>query len=86
MLYRYVPKTLLDRPKTGFGVPTEHWLRGPLRDWAESLLDSGKLREQGLFNVAVVQKYWYEHLSGQRNWQYPLWNLLMFQSWLEAQS
>lgn len=85
ILYRHVPKALLDRPKTGFGVPTDHWLRGPLRDWAEALLDTEKLKQQGLLNTSLVRKYWQEHLSGQRNWQYMLWNLLMFQSWLEAQ-
>lgn len=85
ILYKYVPKPLLDRPKTGFGVPVDHWLRGPLRDWAEALLDEHKLSQQGLFNVATVKKYWHEHLSGGRNWQYPLWNLLMFQSWLQEQ-
>ena len=85
ILYKYVPKSLLDRPKTGFGVPVDHWLRGPLRDWAEALLDEHKLAQQGLFNVVMVKKYWQEHLSGGRNWQYPLWNLLMFQSWLQEQ-
>jgi asparagine synthase (glutamine-hydrolysing) len=85
ILYKYVPRQLLDRPKTGFGVPTDHWLRGPLKDWAEALLDEHKLTQQGLFNVKQVRKYWREHQSGARNWQYPLWNLLMFQSWLEQQ-
>lgn len=85
ILYRHVPKQLLDRPKTGFGVPLEHWLRGPLRDWAEALLAPEKLEQQGLLNSVLVRKYWQEHQSGQRNWQYMLWNLLMFLSWLEAQ-
>lgn len=85
ILYKHVPKHLLDRPKTGFGVPVDHWLRGPLQDWAEALLDEHRLTQQGLFNVVMVRKYWREHLTGKRNWQYPLWNLLMFQSWLQEQ-
>lgn len=85
ILYKYVPQHLLERPKTGFGVPIDHWLRGPLREWAEALINEHKLVQQGLFNVSVVKKYWQEHLSGGRNWQYPLWNLLIFQSWLSEQ-
>jgi asparagine synthase (glutamine-hydrolysing) len=85
ILYKYVPRALLERPKTGFGVPLEHWLRGPLKDWAEALLDSNKLKQQAIFNPVRVRKYWREHLSGKQNWQYLLWNLLMFQSWLEQQ-
>lgn len=86
ILYRYVPKTLLDRPKTGFGVPIDHWLRGPLKEWAESLLSEDSLRQQGLFNVKLVRQYWREHQTGGRDWQYPLWNLLMFQHWLSQQA
>lgn len=85
ILYKYVPKDLLERPKTGFGVPLENWLRGPLKDWAEALLDTNKLKQQGIFNPVRIRKYWQEHLSGQQNWQYLLWNLLMFQNWLEQQ-
>lgn len=86
VLYRHVPKELIERPKMGFGVPIDKWLRGPLRDWAESLLDEGRLRSEGYFNIALVRRRWLEHLSGKRNWQHSLWPILMFESWLEAQN
>ena len=83
ILYRHVPKTLIDRPKMGFGVPIDAWLRGPLRDWAESLLDTTRIKNEGFFNPSLILQKWTEHLNGQYNWQNHLWNLLMFQSWLE---
>jgi asparagine synthase (glutamine-hydrolysing) len=81
VLYRHVPQELVERPKMGFSIPLAEWLRGPLRDWAESLLDEKRLREAGLFDTALVRQYWSEHLSGRRNWQYLLWSVLMFEAW-----
>jgi asparagine synthase (glutamine-hydrolysing) len=81
LLYRDVPRELIERPKQGFAVPLDAWLRGPLREWASDLLEPGALQREGLFNVAEVQRRWQEHLSGQRNWQYQIWDVLMFQAW-----
>lgn len=83
LLYKHVPKELVDRPKMGFGVPIGNWLRGPLREWAEELLDEKKIKEQGYFDAEPIRQKWQEHLSGKRNWQYHLWDVLMFQAWLD---
>ncbi len=85
VLHRYVPKALFERPKMGFGVPIGDWLRGPLRDWSESLLDEARIRREGFFDPLPLRQKWREHLSGQRNWQYHLWDVLMFQSWIAEQ-
>ncbi len=81
VLHRYVPEKLVTRPKTGFGVPLDSWLRGPLRDWAEGLLSRSRLKEEGFFAPAPVRRAWKEHLSGRRNHQHKLWAVLMFQAW-----
>jgi asparagine synthase (glutamine-hydrolysing) len=81
VLYRHVPPALIDRPKMGFGVPIGAWLKGPLRDWAEDLLNPIRLRDADLINPAPVRALWSDHLSGRRNWQYPLWDVLMLEAW-----
>lgn len=83
VLDRYVPRALMARPKMGFDVPLDSWLRGPLREWAETLLSADRLRREGYFDVQQVRTKWEEHLSGRSNWQSQLWCVLMFQAWLE---
>ena len=83
LLYRHVPRELIERPKMGFGVPIDAWLRGPLRDWAEGLLSERHLRATGMFEPAPIRQRWAEHLSGRRNWQYALWPVMMFEAWAE---
>ncbi|MBI4868476.1 MAG: asparagine synthase (glutamine-hydrolyzing) [Candidatus Wallbacteria bacterium] len=83
VLERYVPRALFDRPKVGFGVPIDEWLRGPLRDWAESLLDEGRLAREGFLAPQLVRSTFRQHLEGRRLRHHQLWCVLMFQSWLE---
>jgi asparagine synthase (glutamine-hydrolysing) len=85
MLYRHVPRELIERPKQGFAVPIDHWLRGPLREWAHGLLNPARLRAEGFFDAAMVERCWNEHQQGQRNWEHRLWGVLMFQAWHEEQ-
>jgi asparagine synthase (glutamine-hydrolysing) len=82
VLYRYVPSGLVERPKMGFGVPVDHWLRGPLREWAEDLLAPDNLSRHGFFSVQPIREKWEEHVSAGHNWQYLLWPVLMFQAWI----
>jgi asparagine synthase (glutamine-hydrolysing) len=83
VLDRYVPRRLIERPKAGFAVPIDAWLRGPLRPWAEGLLDPARLKREGVLASEPIRQRWREHLEGARNWQYSLWNVLMFQAWKE---
>jgi len=85
VLSRYVPRTMFERPKMGFGVPIGEWLRGPLRDWSESLLDERRLSDQGLLNPEPIRRKYAEHLSGATDWHYHLWDVLMLQAWIDGQ-
>ncbi len=84
VLYRYVPREMVERPKMGFALPVGEWLRGPLRDWAEALLGEDRMRREGFFRPEPVRRKWLEHLSGERSWQPHLWCVLMFHAWLDA--
>jgi asparagine synthase (glutamine-hydrolysing) len=86
VLHRYVPRDLVERPKMGFGVPLDSWLRGPMREWAETLLEPRRLREEGFFDSAEVHEKWNEYVAGRGAWQFHLWDILMFQLWRQHQN
>jgi asparagine synthase (glutamine-hydrolysing) len=83
ILSRFLPAELFDRPKTGFGIPVGQWLRGPLRDWAEELLSAERLEREGWLQPGPIREKWEQHQTGKWDWQYLLWNVLMFQAWLQ---
>jgi len=85
LLSKYLPRSIFERPKQGFALPIEHWLRDPLKDWAENLLDFKKISQDGYFNASIILQKWEEHKAGTHNWQTELWDVLMFQAWLEEQ-
>ncbi|HYA67818.1 MAG TPA: asparagine synthase C-terminal domain-containing protein, partial [Acidimicrobiales bacterium] len=83
VLHRYVPAALVERPKMGFGLPIGSWLRGPLRPWAEELLDERRLRDGGVIDPRPVRRAWLQHLDGRRDLGYELWDVLSLQAWLD---
>ena len=83
ILNQYIPKAFFDRPKMGFGVPIGKWLRGPLKEWANELLNENRLKSEGIFNPIEIKLKWEQHQSNTHNWDYHLWDVLMFQAWLE---
>jgi asparagine synthase (glutamine-hydrolysing) len=85
LLYREAPAELFERPKSGFAIPVGEWIKGPLREWAEDLLDRRRMDEQGWLDPAIVHRRWNEHLSGKRDSTFALWGVLMFQAWLREE-
>jgi asparagine synthase (glutamine-hydrolysing) len=83
VLYKYVPMEMIERPKMGFGIPIDSWLRGPLRAWADELLNKERIEAEGIFEYELIHKKWREHLNGKRNWAYHIWDILMFQCWYD---
>lgn len=81
LLYRYVPAEIVDRPKMGFTVPVDAWLRGPLREWAESLLDANAIRDEGVFDAAALRAAWQDFLQGGRSSGLGMWTLLQYRAW-----
>jgi asparagine synthase (glutamine-hydrolysing) len=86
VLYQFVPQHLIDRPKMGFAIPLDQWLREELREWAEALLAPERLKQEGFFDVAMVHEAWQAHINGSKNYSARLWSVLMFQAWLQGQS
>ena len=82
ILYKYVPKELIERPKAGFSVPVGQWIRGALREWEDDLLDESRVWHEGYFDTKLVRKIWEQHLSGNYDWTSRLWAILMFQAWI----
>ena len=82
VLYRHVPRPLVERPKAGFAIPVDQWLRGPLRDWAENLLDESSVRQTGYLNSEPIRQTWAQHIQGTHDWTRRLWAVLMFQAWV----
>jgi asparagine synthase (glutamine-hydrolysing) len=85
LLREHIPEAIFERPKMGFNIPLDHWLRAPLRDWAEALLDTSRLKREGFLDHRIIRMKWDEHIGGKRNWGFHIWTVLMFQAWLEAQ-
>lgn len=85
VLYKYVPKALIERPKMGFCVPIGDWICGRLRDWTDDLLNATHLKQQGFFDAQILRLRWHEHFSGRRNWKHFLWTILVFHEWLVEQ-
>jgi asparagine synthase (glutamine-hydrolysing) len=81
IMYQYLPQTKIERPKMGFGIPINHWLRGSLKEWVHSLLDPVKIKSDGILNANMIDKRWQEHIAGKRDWHHSLWGVLMFQAW-----
>ena len=86
ILYKHVPQSIINRPKSGFGIPVGLWLRGPLREWAEDLLSYDRVKYEGIFNPDILRKIWEEHITGKRDWTTKIWAILMFQAWYERQA
>ena len=83
ILYKHVPKKLIERPKQGFGIPLATWLRGPLKDWANDLLNENKIKSQNYFDYKLIRNRFESHIKGENNWEHSLWSILMFQAWNE---
>jgi asparagine synthase (glutamine-hydrolysing) len=86
MLYREAPSKLFERPKAGFGIPVGDWIKGPLREWAESLLDWRRIKSEGWFEADLIERRWRKHLAGETDSTGALWSILMFQAWRESQN